>query len=398
LHQSSHREALLSVIASFGRRAISLRAPSSLHRSVLCDAGILTPLDLKALSTPPPEYDPDAIELPPLAIGPTTDDWTNQRAQLLDRWLEYLGHGPEVVPLDPQVQQEVDLGFATRSLVSYAVEPDCRVEAYVFVPHLDEPMPSALVFHPTTNDTILQPAGLAPVEEKHYGIKLAQRGFVTISPRNYLWAYMDGPDPEEERTIRATRVDTLNERWPEWTGMGKMVWDGLRAVDYLLVDPERIGTVGHSLGAKEVIYSLALDERLKVGVTSEGGIGIPFSNYDAPWYLGEGIHDRPDLDHHQLVAIAAPRPLLSRAAGVRTPRRPAASRVPAPRSGPLGPEARRSYHLRVVRALPALSVSNRTFHVKRSVRKYHTQSGGPVRRPAPPRPRAWLRRRAARGG
>ena len=282
-------------------------------------------LDLKALSTPPPEYDPDAIELPPLEIGPTACAWANQRAELLDAWLEYLGHGPEVVPLDPQVHEEVDLGFATRSLVSYAVEPDCRVEAYVFTPHLDGPLPSAVVFHPTTNDTILQPAGLAPVEEKHFGIKLAQRGFVTISPRNYLWAYMDGPDPDEDRTMRATRVHTLFDRWPQWTGMGKMIWDGLRAVDYLLtvpgVDPDRIGTVGHSLGAKEVIYSLALDERLKVGVTSEGGIGIPFSNYDAPWYLGEGIHSRPDLDHHQLVAIAAPRPLLLLGGGRVEPNR-----------------------------------------------------------------------------
>ncbi len=282
-------------------------------------------LDLKALSTPPPEYDPSAVELPPLEIGPAACEWANQRQNLRDLWLDFLGTPPPVVPLDPQVHEEVDLGFATRSLVSYAVEPDCRVEAYLFVPDLDGPMPGAVVFHPTTNDTIDQPAGLAPVEEKHFGIKLAQRGFVTLSPRNYLWAYMDGPDPDEERTLRMERVDRLLDRWPNWTGMGKMVWDGLRAVDYLLtipgIDPDRLGCVGHSLGAKEVIYSLALDDRLATGVTSEGGIGVHFSNYHDPWYLGEGIFDRPDLDHHQLLAIAAPRPLLLLGGGRTAPDR-----------------------------------------------------------------------------
>ena len=282
-------------------------------------------LDLIALSTPPPEYDPGACELPALEIGPTLADWQRQREELRARWLEYLGHGPEVMPLQPEVHEEVDLGFATRSLVSYAVEPDCRVEAYLFVPKLEGPMPAALVFHPTTNDTISQPAGLAPAESKHYGIKLAQRGFVTLSPRNYLWAYLDEPDPSEDRTMRPERVKRLFARFPRWTGMGKMLWDGLRAVDYLLtvpgVDPARIGCVGHSLGAKEVIYSLALDARMATGISSEGGVGIPFSNWDAPWYLGEGIHGRPDLEHHQLLAIAAPRPLLVLGGGRKPPNR-----------------------------------------------------------------------------
>ena len=282
-------------------------------------------LDLKTLSTPPPEYDPSAIKLRPLEIGPTAEDWAARRRELRDRWLEYLGEGPEVVPLEPEVLEEEDLGFAVRSLVSYAVEPDCRVEAYLFVPRREGPMPAAVVFHPTTNDTILQPAGLAPVEQKHFGIKLAQRGFVTLSPRNYLWSYLDEANSDEDRSKRMERVNRLFERWPNWTGMGKMVWDGLRAVDYLLtvpgVDPDRIGCVGHSLGAKEVIYSMAFDERLATGVSSEGGIGVYFSNYDAPWYLGEAIHDRLDLEHHQLLALTAPRSFLLLGGGRMQPQR-----------------------------------------------------------------------------
>ena len=55
----------------------------------------------------------------------------------------------------------------------------------------------------------------------------------------------------------------------------------------------------------------AFDDRLRAAVSSEGGIGTRFSNWDAPWYLGPDAR-RADLghEHHELLALAAPRPLL----------------------------------------------------------------------------------------
>jgi len=97
--------------------------------------------------------------------------------------------------------------------------------------------------------------------------------------------------------------------------MTRMVWDAMRAVDFLEmlpnVDGKRIGCLGHSLGAKVVLHAMAFDERYKVGVASEGGIGLRFSNWDAPWYLGSRIRE-PDfaLEHHQLLAMIAPRSFL----------------------------------------------------------------------------------------
>jgi len=69
--------------------------------------------------------------------------------------------------------------------------------------------------------------------------------------------------------------------------------------------------VGHSLGAKEVLYQAAFDERIKVSVSSEGGIGTKFSNWDAPWYLGSSVKEPAFThEHHELLALAAPRPFL----------------------------------------------------------------------------------------
>lgn len=281
-------------------------------------------MDLETLITPPAGYDLASHPLPPLGIGPTLEDWPRQREALRATWLEYLGEGPEPVPLEPRTVYSDEVNGLSRSLVSYQVEPGCRVYAYLIRPVGEGPFPGVVVYHPTTHDTILEPAGLAAGSERHFGVHLAQRGCVTLSPVNYLWDYrgQPGASPDFDDFTRLT-TDVLLTRYPRWTGMGKMLWDGQRAVDFLLTQPEvdgqRLGCLGHSLGAKEALYSLAFDERMKVGVSCEGGLGLPFTNWEAPWYLGEGIKSRPDLEHHQLLALAAPRSLLVLGGGLQPP-------------------------------------------------------------------------------
>ena len=77
------------------------------------------------------------------------------------------------------------------------------------------------------------------------------------------------------------------------------------------VDPDRLGAIGHSLGGKEALFLAAFDDRIRAAVSSEGGIGIGYSNWDAPWYHGEDVH-RPGfpLDHAQVLALVAPRSFL----------------------------------------------------------------------------------------
>ena len=86
------------------------------------------------------------------------------------------------------------------------------------------------------------------------------------------------------------QVKQLRIRHPRASGMAKMVHDAQVSLDLLAslpeVDPQRLGAVGHSLGAKQALYLAALDERVRVAVSSEGGIGRSFSNWSAPWYLG----------------------------------------------------------------------------------------------------------------
>lgn len=108
------------------------------------------------------------------------------------------------------------------------------------------------------------------------------------------------------------------ERLPS-TGLGRSVADLCLLVDRLTeagaadrlgladVDPGRLGVFGHSLGGKLALHLAALDERIGATVAHEPGLGLDHSNWDAPWYHGDR---RPDRDHDQLLALAAPRPFL----------------------------------------------------------------------------------------
>ena len=107
----------------------------------------------------------------------------------------------------------------------------------------------------------------------------------------------------------------LKQKHPQLTGLGKWVWDSQRLLDYLATVPEidvtRTGIIGHSLGGKMALYAATFDPRIKAVVSSELGIGLKFSNYEDFWYLGENIRQLGEgQDHHELLAMIAPRPFL----------------------------------------------------------------------------------------
>lgn len=259
----------------------------------------------------------NAPKLSPLLIGDdgrpitTLAAWREKREKLRRWWLDFLKplqvdrRGPPHVGV---VSEDRPQG-AVRQLVRYEVEPGLPVEAYLIRPaNLKPRAPGVVVLHSTVKESIRQPAGVEGTVEKAFGLYLAQRGCVTICPRNYLW-------PETKRMSTDVPVKQLSQRHPGAKGMAKMLFDAIVAVDILAampeVDPQRLGAIGHSLGAKEVLYLAAFDGRVRVAVSSEGGIGTRFSNWEAPWYLGREILE-PTFghEHHELLALVAPRPFL----------------------------------------------------------------------------------------
>lgn len=303
------------------RLAVAIVAPL-LSGSILTTASAAFAADvpwLAEVQLAPAPSPSAAAELSPLwtpAGEPLTHKvWETRRDQLRREWLDFLGplsrtrlaQGPAPPTVEILAVEVVD--GVRRELLRYEVEPGQPVEAYRLRPEqLSAPAPGIVVFHSTVAESLRQPAGVEGAPEKAFGWRLARLGCVTLCPRNYLW-------PENRRLDAAGEAARFLQRQPASKGMDRMLLDGLAAVDLLaadpLVDPRRIGCIGHSLGAKEALYLAAFDDRVRATVSSEGGIGIHFSNWNAAWYLGPDV-DRPDFprEHHELLALAAPRAFL----------------------------------------------------------------------------------------
>jgi dienelactone hydrolase len=272
---------------------------------------------LREVLEPPIEASGPSRPLGPLLIDgrgrpiASLDGWHRRRTELVRAWHDLLGT-LEVARTRPpaiDVIAEDQVGDVVRQHVRYLVEPDLQAEAFVLGPSGPRRRrPGAIVFHSTVPESIRQPAGLADASEKHFGLALARRGFVTFCPRNFLW-------PETTRMAAEDETRRFRQRHPRAKGMAKMLFDAQLALDILAarpdVDQRRIGCIGHSLGAKEALYLAAFDQRITAVVSSEGGIGTKMSNWDADWYLGD-IVNQPAFarEHHELLALAAPRPFL----------------------------------------------------------------------------------------
>jgi cephalosporin-C deacetylase-like acetyl esterase len=101
------------------------------------------------------------------------------------------------------------------------------------------------------------------------------------------------------------------------------VWDGMRAIDYLLTRPEvdakKIGCAGHSGGGTLTKFISVMDERVQCAAIIEGGTANRWPETFAPWQpLGPSDVEQNlfpaaiyGIDSVDLHAAIAPRPLLA---------------------------------------------------------------------------------------
>jgi hypothetical protein len=244
----------------------------------------------------------------PLTAPASREQWPKRRAELLEVWQKIIGPMPDRVPLRPQVLSTETLPDYTRLLVRYQNDANSTNDAYVLLPKgVSSPGPGVVVLHQTSKTSFRDTVGLDGRESMHVALHLVRRGYVCVAPRNFLW------NVEGKSYQQAAEAVLAQSPWK--TGIAKMTFDAMRGVDLLLeqpnVDPQRVGAIGHSLGGKEALYLPAFDTRVKASVSCEGGVGISFSNWDAAWYLGPQVKS-PDFkhDHHELMALIAPRALL----------------------------------------------------------------------------------------
>ena len=197
----------------------------------------------------------------------TPDEWQKRRAEIVRGMERVMGKWPgneRRVPLDVKVEAETDCDTYIRRLITYQSEPNSRTPAYLLIPKDalagKKKAAAVLCLHPTDN-TIGHKVvvGLGGKANRQYAAELAERGFVTLAPAYPLLANYQ-PD-----------VKALG--WE--SGSLKAAWDNSRGLDLLaalpFVDAARgFGSIGHSLGGHNSVYTAVFDERIKVIVSSCG--------------------------------------------------------------------------------------------------------------------------------
>ena len=238
--------------------------------------------------------------------------WQEKRTHVKEKWSHLLGT-INCKPPEPSAQliHTFKEEFYTGKLMYLQVEPDFSEKIYVMIPDKPVRIPTPVVITPYYDvDT---PAGknmggrsYRPPGVRSFAYVMVQQGYIAVAVRWFGESYGEH---------YGEAVANLKLRHPDCTGLGKWVWDAQRVVDYIYtlpeVDHDNIGITGHSLGGKMALYAAAMDERITVAVSSELGIGLDFSNYDDFWYFGNLIRSiDSSTDHHELLALLAPRPFL----------------------------------------------------------------------------------------
>ena len=238
--------------------------------------------------------------------------------RLRKKLLEVIGGLPERTPLEPQTVGVVSRpGYRVEKII-YQSQPKHYVTALLFLPDPEKfklPRPG-----------VLMQCGHNPVGKS----KPEYQGMAALLALNGMVSLVFDPIDQGERGqylgrggwpgLRGTTGHTM-------IGMGcvalgrntarYMIWDAMRAVDYLQsrpeVDPHRIGCTGNSGGGTQTSYLMALDDRIAAAapccyLTSLPKLLATVGPQDAEQNLFGQLAF--GLDHADWIMLWAPSPVL----------------------------------------------------------------------------------------
>ncbi len=205
----------------------------------------------------------------------TASDVRARKAYVRERMRESLGGPfPERTPLNALVTGMIDRGDYRIEKIVFESQPSFYVTANLYVPARGQP-PFPAVLYPLGHET---GAKSYYVWQQMLGT-LAKRGYVGLAwdpvgqgERVQLWDTEAGApkiarSSTYEHTMLGIQCVLTGDSLARYT-----IWDGVRALDYLLsrkeVDPNRIAVTGNSGGGTHTAYLAALDDRIQVAAPS----------------------------------------------------------------------------------------------------------------------------------
>ncbi len=257
-----------------------------------------------------------------LAALQSEEDFAKLRSRVRARLAEMWGAFPERTPLNPRQVGRIERDDHVVEKIVFESRPRFHVTANLYRPKDAAGKLPAIVFPCGHTDS-----GKAGETYQQFSILMARQGFVVLTwdpvsqgERLQLWdaqkqASAAGPGTAEHRVL-GNQCYLLGMNLMQYR-----VWDATRALDYLEtrpdVDAERIGIAGQSGGGMTALQFACFDDRLKAAF-SACAVATFRHKTEAlliadPEQILYGTL-RYGIDHPELLAAFAPKPLLIGAA------------------------------------------------------------------------------------
>jgi len=248
----------------------------------------------------------------------TQAGWIERQKRVLQILSDIVGPFPERTPLNARITGTLQKSGYRVEKIIFESQPKFYVTSCLFLPDgLTACAPAIIYCSGHSQD------GFRSDVYQHAIINLVKKGFIVFAfdpfgqgERLQYW----------DAELQESRIGgpTLEHSYPGaqcfLTGASPariMIWDGVRAVDYLLtrkeVDPARIGITGRSGGGTQSAYIAAFDDRIAAAapecyITNFKRLLESKGFQDAEQNFYHGVAN--GIDHADLLEVRAPRPML----------------------------------------------------------------------------------------
>ena len=250
----------------------------------------------------------------------TLPAWQERQKFIRETLAEIVGPFPEKTPLNAKIVKTIDKGSYKVEHIIYESVPGFYVTSSLYIPgSLKKRTKAPAIIYCSGHSE----EGYRSAVYQHVILNLVTKGFVVFAfdpvGQGERLEYLN---PETGRS--AVGGPTKEHSYPGAqafiTGASQaryMIWDGIRAVDYLLtrkdVDPGRIGITGRSGGGTQSAYVAAFDERIYAAapenyITNYSRLLQSIGPQDAEQVMFHFLYR--GLDHPDLLLVRAPRPAL----------------------------------------------------------------------------------------
>ena len=246
----------------------------------------------------------------------TAEDWRNYQQTVRQKLDRIIGPFPDKTPLNPRITETIERNKFKVELVVMESRPDYRLTGALFIPKKG----------PRKKPAVIYCSGHTPLSFRSEAyqrviLNLVHKGFVVfafdpVGQGERIQYFLDDGQP--------SMGSTHQHSFPGAQGflagqplVKYFIWDGIRAVDYLLtrseVDPKRIGITGRSGGGTQSTQIAAFDDRILAAapenyITSYEFLLKSRGPQDAEQNFPDFLEQQ--LDHADLITVRGTKPYL----------------------------------------------------------------------------------------